>query len=379
MWTERYSAKTINEFVNKEKAVQLRKYILDKEKLIIVHGKTGLGKTSSIHKLADELNYEIIELNSSDLRNKDAIERIVLESSQQISLFKTGKVILIDEVDNLSGTKDRGAIPAILELAKSTRYPIILTLNDLYNDKITNIRKKAKIIEFEKPSFTQIYDLLKNICDKEKISYTETELKQLARQHIDIRAAINDLQILTTDKKLKLSDIHERDTTDSITNILSLIFKSKETELINKKIENLDLDELRLWIEENLPLEYKGEDLINAYEILSKSDVFNGRIIRQQYWRFLVYQNFLLTSGIALSKKDKTNGFVSYKRNSRLLKIWINNNKNLKKKSIIQKIASRTHDSNKNIRENFVYLKTIIAKNNINFNFTEEELDYLKN
>src|SRR3989344_5202973 len=378
MWTEKYSAKTINEFINKEKAIQLRKYIIDKEKLIIVHGKTGLGKTTSIHKLADELNYEIIELNSSNLRNKDAIERILIEASQQISLFRTGKLILIDEIDNLSGTKDRGAIPTILELAKSTRYPIILTLNDLYNDKISNIRKKAKIIEFEKPNFAQIYDLLKSICDKEKISYTETELKQLARQHVDIRAAINDLQILTTDKKLILSDIHERDTTDSIMNVLSLIFKSKETAIISKKIENLDLDELRLWIEENLPLEYEGEDLINAYEMLSKSDVFKGRIIRQQYWRFLVYQNFLLTSGIALSKKDKTNSFIAYKRNSRLLKIWINNNKNIKKKSIVKKIASRTHDSAKNIKENFVYLKTIIAKNNINFNFTEEELDYLK-
>lgn len=41
-----------------------------------------------------------------------------------------------------------------------------------------------------------------------------------------------------------------------------------------------------LWIEENIPYEYKGEELARAYDALSIADVFRGRIHRQQHWRF---------------------------------------------------------------------------------------------
>jgi len=377
MWTKKYAPKLIEEFINKEQIKEIKKRILNKEKMILLHGNTGIGKTLSIYQIAKELDYEIIELNSSDFRKKNILESIVGEAIKQTSLFHKGKIILIDDVEALSGTKDKGATTSILNLAKKTTSSIILTTNNLYDDKISSIKKKAKIIEFKSPNYIEIFNILKNICEKEGISYEEKELKQLSRQHKDIRAAINDLQSINQNRKLDIKKLDERDTEETLINVLKIIFKSKEEKIIYEKTNNIDLRELKLWIEENLPLEYKGDDLIKGFEALSKADVFEGRIRKQQYWRFLVYQKYLLTQGVALSKKEKNNNLITYKRNSRLLKIWLNNQKNSKKNSIINKVALRTHNSTKKIKENFHFIKKILSKNNQGFDFTEEEINYL--
>ena len=136
-----------------------------------------------------------------------------------------------------------------------------------------------------------------------------------------------------------------------------------------------------LWLDENIPLEYKNNnDILNAYEKLSKADIFRKRIKRLQYWRFLVYQNILMTAGVALAKKDKYNTFTNYKPVSRILKIWRYNQKNLKKKNIAVKIAQKTHSPYKSILEDFENIKSIIVKNNIygDFKLTEEEIEFLK-
>ena len=90
-------------------------------------------------------------------------------------------------------------------------------------------------------------------------------------------------------------------------------------------------------------LEYKGRELARAYDLLSKTDIFRGRIYKQQYWRFLVYENIFLSYGISSSKKSAKPGFTTYKKPTRILKIWMNNQKNIKKKSISAKYAEHVH------------------------------------
>lgn len=122
----------------------------------------------------------------------------------------------------------------------------------------------------------------------------------------------------------------------------------------------MPLDEVFLWLEENLPLEYKGKELYLAFNALSKADVFRGRIYRQQHWRFLIYQNFLLSAGVASAKTKPKSGFTSYQKPSRILKIWMINQKNLQKKAISEKIAGFLHISKRRAKQDFPILKAII-------------------
>ena len=178
--------------------------------------------------------------------------------------------------------------------------------------------------------------------------------------------------------------IGDRDKKDSIFNALKLIFKSKNVEEILRSLDKLDmdLDESFLWLDENIPREYKGFDLVRAYDALSKSDVFNGRIRKSQYYRFLVYRNNLMTAGVALAKKEKYVNWTSYKRTSRIFKLWMAKQKNVRKKAIALKIAKKTHSSVKKVlRDTLPYLQNILKKNDdlvTEFNLSEEEIEWLK-
>ena len=142
----------------------------------------------------------------------------------------------------------------------------------------------------------------------------------------------------------------------------------------------MELDEIALWIEENIPSEYSGNALVKAYEALSKADVFKGRIYRQQHWRFLVYQSFFLSAGISSATRLKSNKFTQYKRPSRILKIWLSNQKNAKKKSIVEKYSKVTHMSKKKaMKENFL-LPLILNNKKVQeqLEIDEKEQEYLQ-
>jgi replication factor C large subunit len=136
-----------------------------------------------------------------------------------------------------------------------------------------------------------------------------------------------------------------------------------------------------LWFEENIPTEYKGEELARAYDLLSKADIFKGRIYKQQYWRFLVYENIFLSYGIASAKKVPKTGFTSYKKPTRILQIWLNNQKTMQKKSICEKYSQYVHVSQRRAMSEFPVIKQILksdASIQKELKLNEEEIEYIK-
>lgn len=359
-----------------------------KKKALILYGGPGTGKTSLVYALASEISAEILELNASDLRNKEQIDKIVKGASQQASLFaptfskKNKKIILVDEVDGLNAD-DRGGLPELINLIEDSSFPMLITANDIWDKKFSDLRKKSELIEIKELSYNLILEILKKISEKEKIYLPENLLKNIAiKSKGDVRAAINDLQ--TINIETSIDDIHERDKEEKIFDVLKQILKLKtnnETIGLYDKL-NMSLDEVFLWLEENIPKEYSGKELYNAFDKLSKADVFRGRIHRQQHWRFLIYQNFLLSVGISSAKKENKTGFTSYQRPSRILKIWMINQKNIQKKSIAEKISYHLHISKKRVMKDFPLIKQIIQnkpETQKKFDFSEDEIEFLKN
>jgi replication factor C large subunit len=398
-FTIKYQPKTTKEIVGQDTSIKkLKEFINDfkkqKKNAILVYGPTGTGKTISAHVIAKDLNLEILEVNASDVRNADQINSLIGGAIGQMSLFAKGKLILIDEIDGLSGTKDRGGLQAIIKLIEKSSFPIILTATNPWDNKFSTLRRKTEMIEFAPLDYLPIFNILKTICEKEKIKFEEEVLKGLARRagH-DARAALNDLQTLTLETKeltkKSLEELGERNKLDTMINALIKIFKSTDPKVAITAFDNVqeNLDHQLLWLDENLPKEYtKPEDLAKAYDKLSKADVFNRRIRRWQHWRFLVYINALITAGIAVSKKEKYNHFVQYKPTGRLLKLWWAKQKSMKKKAIAEKIAFKTHTSKKEALKNTLpYLQAAFKKNKDfrikltdELDLSKEEVEWLK-
>jgi DNA polymerase III delta prime subunit len=148
---EKYRPRTLSEVRGNRKAVEeLRKWALNwpsDKSAALLYGRPGTGKTSAAVALASDLGWQLLELNASDKRTQGIINEIAGEASKNASLLYARKLILLDEIDNLHGTSDRGGAKAVTELVKKTREPVILTANDLYGVSST-LRGYCKQIPF---------------------------------------------------------------------------------------------------------------------------------------------------------------------------------------------------------------------------------------
>ncbi len=398
-WQIKYRPKRSSDIIGQNSAVEkledfLKNYKRYSKKAILLYGPPGVGKTSSVYALANELNLELIELNASDSRNKDIINNIVGNAIGQSSLFFKQKAILIDEVDGIAGREDRGGLSEISRIIKVTTVPIILTSNDAFNSKFSALRKQCLMIEFERLSYRSVLTALKKVCKNEGFSYEEDALKKIAiNSHGDMRAALNDLFLVAAyDKKVNeqnLSVLPNRDIEESMMQALVKVLKVRDFNISRRAFDNVSAspDEYILWIEENMFKEYEElDDVSNALDALSKADIFMSRIRRWQYWRFFVYYLDFITAGVSLAKKERYKKYVSYSRPTRMLTYWIYNNKYRLLNSALSKLADKFICSSRRIRRTMLPFVPYILKGNPEFSkylknevgLTDEELIALK-
>ena len=380
---EKYRPKKYAEMLGQEKAViELKIFLKEfpKKKALLLYGPPGTGKTTLALVAALENEAEIFELNSSDLRNRAKLEEILKPASVQTSLFKKNKILLVDEVDGVTGT-DIGGIPELIRIIEKSSHPVIITGNDVWQTKLAPLRPLCKMVEMKSLTTDTIANHLKKIADKENIAENLHFLRQVAlKSQGDLRAALNDFQAYSIDKDSLVVDQDKRHREESIFNILKLLFQERQDFLELFDTTDMSLDEILLWIEENIPREYQNEALHRAYGALSNADVHRGRIYRQQHWRFLIYQNIFQSAGIAYAKERPRQGFTKYERPKRILKIWLNNQKTAKKKTIAQKYARLVHCSLKRVMRDFELLKPIMQKPEVQtqMRLEQDEVEFLK-
>lgn len=385
-WFRTHTPKKATEVVGQQQAVERVKRYVETfrkgQRPLLLHGPPGSGKTATIYALAEELDREVIEVNASDTRNKDAVNSLLGSALRQQSLFFKGKIVLVDEADGLSGNSDRGGVQALIALLVDARFPVIITANDAEAEKLKALKKACETIEYAPVAPKHIEELLKRIAKREKVTFDDEAVSAIARRSGgDCRAAINDLQTLSAGGTLTLDDLDalgDREQKEKLQNALLRVFKTTSAAVALPAFDNVDaeIDQLFLWIDENLPKEYKRpEDLARAYDALAEADRYFGRIRRWQHYRFYVYIYNLLSAGVALAKDEKYPGVKEYQRSSRLLSIWIMNQKNAKRKSVAEKLAARTHCSTKRATQEVMILKPLLASKDGRAVAAELELD----
>jgi replication factor C large subunit len=370
-WSQKYIPVKTEEVVGQKSAISTVKEFITNyrpgDKPLLLHGPPGSGKNAIVHAVASESNFELVEINASDKRNAEAVRTIVGSASKQASLFNKSKVILVDEVDGLYGVQDRGAIPEMMRVISSSKFPMIFTANNPWVKKLSSLRKGSKRVQLRKLTVEDLVSILKKICEAENIGYDMVVLKQLAESSKgDARAAINDLQTLSSNKKkITLADtsaLGHRETKKSVSDALSEIFKGSSKpsvfELCDKSFE-----ESLLWLAENLPNEYNSaEEVADAYNQLSRADVMLGRIRRWQYWRFKYYASIFASTGVSSVRKSAKTGWTTYKNPSRIIKLWRTKSIRVKRKEISKKVAEHCHCSTRIASRYFPVLRMILRK-----------------
>jgi len=392
MWVEKYRPKTLSEYrgASSEKK-ELKEWAENweqRDQAVLLHGQAGTGKTSLVEALANDLDYELVETNASDVRTKKKLKSELKEATRQASFFGGKKLILIDEVDGMSGNSDRGGVKEISTIVDESRFPIVMTANDAYENSIRTLRNKSKLIKLDSVHTNSINAHLKEILDKEGIKYDEGAVKRIARSSGgQMRSAINDLEAVATgQKKLEKDDLEAvsgRDSQQDIFQALKIIFKTTTAKTADSATDNLDedADTFLQWVRENIPREYiRSSDTADAYNYVSKADVFNGRIMRRQNWKLLKYVYKFSTVGVALSKYEKYSGYTRYQYPSKLKKMGSTRASRKKMSSITSKLGDKLHVSKSEARNSLPLLARLIEDKPVigdQLELEEDEIEFI--
>jgi len=381
-WTELYRPSNLDQVVGNAEAISSLRQWFDswsadgKRKVALLHGPAGTGKTSSVIALAKERQYELVEMNASDTRNKNSVMRIAGSSAKEGTLTggaRGKRILLIDEVDGLAGREDRGGVQSLIAVIKESSVPIICTANDAYSSKLSPLRKLAKVIAYRPLPTEDILRVLKSICRKQKISLDIEDLTFIAEHaNGDLRSAINDLQGTVLQlKKGQVTTIEllrpYRDQAKDIQQALKELFTAKSFLEGKHAIDGLSMqyDELLLWVFENADKHTSQERLAEVYTTIADADRFLGRIIRRQKWHLLSYFFDLVSGGVSTLVDQPSKAVNQYTFPQKIALYAQTRFSRALRDSIATAVAEKVHTSKLKARNEVLFLVKEIMNSSI--------------
>lgn len=197
LWTEKYRPKTLDEIVLSKDDREFFEKLNEKQDIphLLFAGTAGVGK-SSLAKIIinDCLNCDSLYINASDENGIDTIRGKIVGFARTKSFDGRLKVILLDEVDGLSGESMKALRNVMEEYAETCRFQ--MTCNYLFK-VIAPIQSRCTIINLI-PPIEGVVQRVSEILKQENIVVNPNQ-KPLLLDHIrknlpDLRRIINDIQ-----------------------------------------------------------------------------------------------------------------------------------------------------------------------------------------
>jgi len=147
-------------------------------KAILISGPPGSGKTHLVDYIAEQRGLEIVMLNASDERTKNALRHV-----KTIAMTQEGSplIIVLDECDAMKSQE-------IMKFIEITKVPLFLTCN--FIDKIDyKVHSMCQMIKIKPPSWWDFENYMKILCENSGILINPENLTQLAKRAKSFRHA----------------------------------------------------------------------------------------------------------------------------------------------------------------------------------------------
>jgi replication factor C large subunit len=329
MWTEKYRPHRLDDLVgNLEARSQIIKWLdtwVNGKRPLLIIGPPGVGKTSLVHILSTDYDYDLIEMNASDSRTRDMLESRILPILTNTSLYRKRMFLFLDEIDGIYRRQDTGGIEFLTKILKEPTIPIVLASNSK-NPRIKELTKNCRIIEFHSIPIELSGKLLDQILSNEGLNFPVSEKALIVkRSHGDIRSLLNLAQSAHAQYMTENEHMSEIDIGPAVDAFFS------ETSLENAKNILARSDSHYVDPRFGLSPEDRRRDILYAFftsiissrtldlktkagllEILSSIDIWIGRVFQNRNWRLLRYLDEMLANRIYSLSRNRGINYSQY-------------------------------------------------------------------
>lgn len=328
MWVESSRPRTVEELIGNEEArlaiiKWLAEWVIGSKPLLLL-GPPGVGKTTVVQALSFQFDYDLIEMNASDTRNREVLLNRIIPAFKNTSLLEKKMLLFLDEVDGISGRQDIGGIEYLVSVLKAPTIPVIMAANSR-DTKIRDLAKISKVIEFEPihPRLLLLY--INHILKKHNVTLSPEDKFSIVRSsNGDVRALLNNAQSISAGY-----DAYKEDSFDvDIKSAVNLFFSCLSAEEAKKILSRTDA----VYIDPRFGIssDERRRDIVNALfssilssridisilaimlDILSKIDVLVGRMGTNRHWSLLKYFDTLIAYGLFYISQNKVIKYSQY-------------------------------------------------------------------
>ena len=285
-------------------------------KIIICIGPSGIGKTSLLKCIFNELKYTYQELDDL-VSYTEFIDTYLHYKSIDSYFTKVNKLLFIDDLDVIINN-DKNVNNYLLNLENTNKIPIVCIVNKQYDRKIIDLKKKAKVFYFNKPSINQSVQLIMDKLIEKNVEITKDILDKI-KKVIKIYKNNIKLTLLNLDNIILNKDItescyfDEKFNDNGLFDIVNDIYSKKYNITELSGIIHSDSNLITMLLHENLITELTVRRNINKHDIINVYSEIIDNICDGDFVEKFVYSNneWSLLNMLYILKNYKLNNLVN--------------------------------------------------------------------
>lgn len=282
IWAQKYRPQTVDECILPEDIKNVFKSFVSKGEvpnLVLSSTTPGTGKTTIAKALANELNCDLMVINSSETNGIDVARNQIRNFASSMSLSGGNKIIIMDEFDEATDQMQRALRGQLEEFSRNCRFiftannkkkiiePILSRCVDI--DFVIKREDKAKMQ-------VSIFNRACEILTLENITYNKKVVAAVVQKYYpDNRTILTQLQKYSSEAGVIDEGILGRLSLADVTVLVDII-------------KNKKFAEMRAWVEQNLDLmtgDFYEKFYNSIYDKIDNGSKINSIITINNYQR----------------------------------------------------------------------------------------------